>query len=56
MLILIFGSKSVIFAQKFRIFLEFLTLEGTLTLTQTVLFKLDFRKNIFSSSSLSLAK
>ena len=29
-MILISGSKSVKFAQKFRIFLKFLTLEGTL--------------------------
>ena len=29
-MILIFGPKSVKFAQKFRIFLEFFTLEGTL--------------------------
>ena len=31
-IILICGSKSVKFAQKFRIFLKFLTLEGTLVL------------------------
>ena len=32
-IILISGSKSVKFAHKFRIFLEFLTLEGTLAST-----------------------
>ena len=34
-IILISGSKSVKFAQKFRIFLKFLTLEGTLMLCIT---------------------
>ena len=33
--ILISGSKSIKFAQKFRIFLKFLTLEGTLFVTLT---------------------
>ena len=34
-IILISGSKSVKFAQKFRIFLKFLTLEGTLLTSPT---------------------
>ena len=42
-MILISGSKSVKFAQKFRIFLKFFTLEGTL-ITSVALYPLSYRE------------
>ena len=53
-IIIISGSKSVKFAQKFRIILKFLTLEGTLisTITSPVVWNRDKRTEILSTRSL----